>query len=101
MVLFRRLQTKYYQCDLQKSFYHESTRPSKLEDHFKKLKLIIMILFEKNLLYPCPAYCIARGSADIKKIPLSNNTLQRRIDEMSQDMDVILCDFLKTTQFSL
>jgi hypothetical protein len=37
----------------------------------------------------------------IKKIPLSNNTVQRRIDEMSEDEESSLTDFLKTTEFSL
>uniref|UniRef100_A0A5S6QBN6 DUF4371 domain-containing protein n=1 Tax=Trichuris muris TaxID=70415 RepID=A0A5S6QBN6_TRIMR len=35
------------------------------------------------------------------KIPLSNDTVQRRIDEMANDVEVTLCDFLKATQFSL
>lgn len=37
----------------------------------------------------------------IKKIPLSNTTVQRRIDEMSEDVESSLVDFLKTTEFSL
>ncbi|XP_050520167.1 SCAN domain-containing protein 3-like [Daktulosphaira vitifoliae] len=37
----------------------------------------------------------------IKKIPLSNNTVQRRIDEMAQSVEEILCEYLKTTKFSI
>lgn len=37
----------------------------------------------------------------IKKIPLSNNTVQRRIDEMSEDVERSLTDYLKTSEFSL
>jgi hypothetical protein len=37
----------------------------------------------------------------IKKIPLSNNTVRRRIDEMSSDVESFLCKFLKTTNFSI
>uniref|UniRef100_A0A5S6QFW0 DUF4371 domain-containing protein n=1 Tax=Trichuris muris TaxID=70415 RepID=A0A5S6QFW0_TRIMR len=37
----------------------------------------------------------------IKKIPLSNDTVQRRIDEMAVDVEDTLCNFLRTTQFSL
>ncbi|GFU72496.1 zinc finger BED domain-containing protein 5 [Trichonephila clavipes] len=37
----------------------------------------------------------------IRRIPLSNNTVQRRIDEMSQDVESFLCDYLQTTHFSL
>ena len=37
----------------------------------------------------------------IKKIPLSNSTVQRRIDEMVFDVKTSLCYYLKTTQFSL
>uniref|UniRef100_A0A5S6Q4E5 DUF4371 domain-containing protein n=1 Tax=Trichuris muris TaxID=70415 RepID=A0A5S6Q4E5_TRIMR len=37
----------------------------------------------------------------LKKIPLSNNTVQRRIDEMSRDVEQTLCNFLKNTEFSL
>ncbi|KFD58936.1 hypothetical protein M513_00099 [Trichuris suis] len=37
----------------------------------------------------------------IKKIPLSNDTVQRRIDEMGKDIEDSLCSLLKTTQFSL
>ncbi|KAE9528709.1 hypothetical protein AGLY_012284 [Aphis glycines] len=37
----------------------------------------------------------------IKKIPLSNNTVQRRIDEMAQSVEELLCAFLKATKFSI
>ncbi|XP_067417820.1 SCAN domain-containing protein 3-like [Emydura macquarii macquarii] len=42
-----------------------------------------------------PAYDI------LKKIPLSDNTVQRRIDEMSHDVESFLCNYLKTNHFSL
>uniref|UniRef100_A0A5S6Q689 DUF7596 domain-containing protein n=1 Tax=Trichuris muris TaxID=70415 RepID=A0A5S6Q689_TRIMR len=35
------------------------------------------------------------------KIPLSNNTVQRRIDEMANNVEDALCSSLRTTQFSL
>lgn len=37
----------------------------------------------------------------IKKIPLSNNSVQRRIDEMSDDIENFLCKYLQTTHFSI
>ncbi|GFX78482.1 protein ZBED8 [Trichonephila clavipes] len=37
----------------------------------------------------------------IKRIPLSNNTAQRRIAEMNLDIESFLCDYLQTTHFSL
>ncbi|KFD64040.1 hypothetical protein M514_23750 [Trichuris suis] len=37
----------------------------------------------------------------IKKSPLSNDAVQRRIDEMGKDTEGALCSLLKTTQFSL
>lgn len=37
----------------------------------------------------------------LKRIPLSNNTVQRRIDEMGRDVENILCKFLQTNRFSL
>jgi hypothetical protein len=36
----------------------------------------------------------------IKKFPLSNNTVQRRIDEISEDVESSITDFFKTTEFS-
>ncbi|GFS97222.1 SCAN domain-containing protein 3 [Trichonephila clavipes] len=47
--------------------------------------------------------CITPKSASdiIKRITLSNNTAQRRIDEMNQDIESFLCDYLQTTHFSL
>uniref|UniRef100_A0A5S6QNG0 DUF4371 domain-containing protein n=1 Tax=Trichuris muris TaxID=70415 RepID=A0A5S6QNG0_TRIMR len=43
-----------------------------------------------------------RPSADVvKKIPLSNNTVQRRIDETANNVEDALCSSLRTTQFSL
>ncbi|KFD46434.1 hypothetical protein M513_12699 [Trichuris suis] len=37
----------------------------------------------------------------IKRIPLSNNTVQRRIDEMRADVENMLCNILGTEEFSL
>ena len=37
----------------------------------------------------------------IKSIPLSNNIVQRRVDEMSDNIMEQLCMILKTTEFSL
>lgn len=37
----------------------------------------------------------------IKRIPLSNNTVERRIDEMGSDIESFLCNYLQTTHFSI
>ncbi|XP_053891583.1 protein ZBED8-like [Malaclemys terrapin pileata] len=43
-----------------------------------------------------------KPASDItKKITLSNNTVQRRIDEMAQDVEDLLREYLKTAQFSI
>ncbi|GBP59970.1 SCAN domain-containing protein 3 [Eumeta japonica] len=43
-----------------------------------------------------------KSSSDIlKRIPLNNNTVQRRTDEMSSDVESFLCDYLRTTHFSI
>ncbi|GFX70450.1 SCAN domain-containing protein 3 [Trichonephila clavipes] len=45
---------------------------------------------------------IPESASDIiRRIPLSNNTVQRRIEELSQDVESFLCDCLQTTHFSL
>lgn len=37
----------------------------------------------------------------LKRIPLSNNTVQRRIDEMSHCVESFLCNYLQTNHFSI
>ncbi|CAH2010712.1 unnamed protein product [Acanthoscelides obtectus] len=37
----------------------------------------------------------------IKKNPLSNDTVERRIDEMSSDIESFLCNYLQRTHFSI
>ncbi|GBP20415.1 Protein FAM200B [Eumeta japonica] len=43
-----------------------------------------------------------KSSFDIlKRVPLSDNTVQRRIVEMSSDVESFLCDYIRTTHFSI
>lgn len=43
-----------------------------------------------------------KPAADIiRKIPLSNSSVQRRIDEMAENIEESLCNHLKTSQFSI
>lgn len=43
-----------------------------------------------------------KPAADIiRKIPLSNSSVQRRIDEMAENIEESLCNHLKTCQFSI
>lgn len=43
-----------------------------------------------------------KPAADIiRKIPLSNNSVQRRIDEMAENIEESLCEYLKTCKFSI
>lgn len=37
----------------------------------------------------------------IRMIPIRNNSLERRIDEMVEDIEEILCNILKNPQFGL
>ncbi|KAI5150634.1 hypothetical protein ENBRE01_1612 [Enteropsectra breve] len=37
----------------------------------------------------------------LKSIPLSNSTVQRRLDEMAKDFESSLCDYLKKIKFSI
>ncbi|GBP17923.1 SCAN domain-containing protein 3 [Eumeta japonica] len=37
----------------------------------------------------------------LKRIPLSNNTVKRRVDEMSSDIESFLCNHLQKTHFSI
>lgn len=43
-----------------------------------------------------------KPAADIiRKIPLSNSSVQRRIDEMAENIEESLCNYLKTSKFSI
>lgn len=43
-----------------------------------------------------------KPAADIiRKIPLSNSSVQRRIDEMAEHIEESLCNHLKTSKFSI
>jgi cobalamin biosynthesis Co2+ chelatase CbiK len=38
---------------------------------------------------------------EIKNVPLSNSTTNRRIDDMSHNAEEVLCDKLKNNSFSI
>jgi hypothetical protein len=44
---------------------------------------------------------MGKGDEDVNIIPLSNNTVSRRIDEMGEDVEEQLVNKLKTKTFSL
>lgn len=46
-------------------------------------------------------YYIIQVSDVVKKIPLSNSTVQRRINKMAQNVEIQLRDILKSSQLSL
>ena len=46
-------------------------------------------------------YYATQLSDIIKKILLSNNTVQRRIDDMAQDVEDSLCEYLKTCWYPI
>ncbi|KFD48205.1 hypothetical protein M513_10919 [Trichuris suis] len=60
----------------------------------KGLLLPVISEFLRTLLHISPTEII-------RKIPLSNNTVQRRIGETSTDTEETLCNFLRTTSFAL
>lgn len=49
----------------------------------------------------CFIYYIIQVSDVVKKIPLSNSTVQRRINKMAQNVEIQLRDILKSSQLSL
>ncbi|GFS64817.1 SCAN domain-containing protein 3 [Trichonephila clavipes] len=65
------------------------------KSHQIEEELILPVVEEVILLY------LNHTAFDIIRIPFSNNTVKRRIDEMSQDVESILCDYLQTTHFCL
>ena len=46
-------------------------------------------------------YCATQVSDIIKIMPLSNNTVQGRIDEMAQDVEDSLCEYIKAFRFPI
>ncbi|GFS83063.1 SCAN domain-containing protein 3 [Nephila pilipes] len=44
---------------------------------------------------------LGKDNKDIKDMPLSNSTVSRRIDEMSEDIEMQLVEKLKTRKFSV
>lgn len=110
---FQELQKKYLKQPTISNLFASS---SKQEDDGLRASYNISLLIAKTgkphnigeeLILPAVREVIKtvlhhKTSADvIRKIPLSNNSVQRRIDEMAQDVEISLCDYLKTCNFSI
>jgi hypothetical protein len=110
---FKELQNKYSKQPTVSSLFASS---SKQEDDGLRASYNISLLIAKagkphtigeELILPAVKEVIKTvlhhktPSDIIKKIPLSNNSVQRRIDEMAKDVEISLCDYLVTCKFSI
>jgi hypothetical protein len=41
------------------------------------------------------------AESEIDKVPVADNTISRRVDDMSHDVQDVLCEILKNTNFAL